>query len=725
MRALLALLLLAFLVGGAFRLFVGRAEVGTIDEEVHLLGLPDRIAFDGPSGFRVASHALGGEERVLAPLVPDATLEVRDLEVLPGTELSFGLGSLEEGWAEREAFDLEVRADGAPLLERRFRREELGTGWEDLRVSLPPGTKALTFRARAEARSRTFREAVLLADPVLRSPGRRVRIPRNSRGVVVVLADTLRADRLSFTGYRWQTTPCLDRFAEGAVRFRNALSPTSWTKPAVASLFTGLSPSRHGATNPFAALPPSTPVLAQALRGAGWRTAAFVDNRLISLPEFRFDRGFDAFLGVDARAQGIFDLALAWIEANAAGPFFVYLHLFDPHDPYDPPEPHRQRFIAQVAPEGVPAAVPAVLERALSAALYAGEVAYLDASFGRFLERLRRMGLEEKTTIAFVSDHGEEFWEHGGTLHAHTVYEELLRVPLLLRGRDLAPVDVLEPVTIEDLFPTLARLAGAAVPEGLDGQDLGRAIRRALRGEAAPERAFFHETEHFRRRAFAVRRGGWKYLEQVRLDGGLASAELYDLAADPGEKTNLVDREKGRASALATLLAAYRGATGGGTWHLSFRAREKGVEFSGRVEAKGGFEEPRIESGGAEEVAPELRREGDALVFRVRAEGSTAGISFRTRDPDARLHLLAQAGGRTLPAGSLRIGPGNRRAAGQPVELGPGEAASADFLLDPAPRLEAGEETACRAWRFMPPQVRPEDLPPEEVARLKALGYLR
>jgi arylsulfatase A-like enzyme len=724
-RALLGLVLLAFLVGGAFRLFVGRAEVGTIDEEVHLLGLPDRVTFEGPAGFRVASLALGGEERVLAPLVPDATLEVRDLEVLRGAELSFGLGSLEGGWAGREAFDFEVRADGAPLLERRFRREDLGAGWKDLRLSLPPGTKALTFRARAQARAWTFLEAVLLADPVVRSPGRRVRVPRNSRGLVVVLADTLRADRLSFAGYRWQTTPCLDRFAEGAVRFRNALSPTSWTKPAVASLFTGLSPPRHGATNPFAALPPSTPVLAQTLREAGWRTAAFVDNRLISLPEFRFDRGFQSFLAVDARAQGIFDLALAWIEANAAGPFFAYLHLFDPHEPYDPPEPFRQRFLAQVAPEGVPAAVPAELERPLSAALYAGEVAYLDASFGRFLERLRRMGLEERTTIAFVSDHGEEFWEHGGTLHAHTVYEELLRVPLLLRGKDLAPVDVVEPVTIEDLFPTLARLAGAAVPDGLDGQDLGRAIRRALRAEAAPERALFHETEHFQRRAFAVRRGGWKYLEQVRLDGGLASAELYDLSADPGEKANLVDREKGRASALATLLAAYRGATGRGTWHLSFRAREKGVEFSGRVEARGGFEEPRIESGGAEGVAPELRREEDALFFRIRADGTTAGISLRTRDPEAPVRLLAEAGGAPLPAAAIRLGPGDRRAAGQPVELGLGASDSADFLLDPAPRLDPGEGVGCRAWRFAPPQVRVEDLPPEEVARLKALGYLR
>jgi arylsulfatase A-like enzyme len=726
-RALLALVLLALLAGSAFLLFVRRAEVGTFGEEVHLFGLADRVSFDGEGGFRVYSHGLGADERILLPLIPDSTLEVRGLEVLPGAALSFAVGSLEEGWAGREAFELAVRADGASLLERTFRRADLAGGWSEFQFPLPPGTKTLRFGARAQASSRTYREAVLLADPVLRSPGRRARLPREARGLVVVLVDTLRADRLSFTGYRRATTPTLDRFAEAAVRFRNALSPTSWTKPAVASLFTGLSPARHGATHAFSALPPSTPVLAEALRGAGWRTGAFVNNRLISLPEFRFDRGFDAFLPVDARAKGIFDLALAWIEANAAAPFFCYLHLFDPHEPYDPPAPFGQRFVAEVAPQGIPAAVPADLERKIRVALYDGEIAYLDACFGRFLERLRRLGLGGRSKIVFLSDHGEEFWEHGGEGHAHTVYEELVRIPLLLgggSGGELEPLDVLEPVTIEDLFPTVARIGGASVPEGLDGIDLGRAIRRARRREApGPSRAFFHETEHPRRRAFALRRENWKYLESVEREGGPPEAELYDLASDPGEKRNLLSVEPERAGALARLLSAYRGATGRGTWHISFRAKKKGMLFSGRVEAPGGTGEARIESGG-EESAPEFRREGESFLFRIRAEGTTAGLSFRSLDPRARIRVLVEADGQPLPAAGLRVGPGDRRAPSVPFEIGPAEADSADFLLDPVPALGPEEATACRVWRFEPPQVRAEDLAPEDVERLRALGYL-
>ena len=287
---------------------------------------------------------------------------------------------------------------------------------------------------------------------------------------MVYLIDTLRADHMGCYGYPRDTSPNLDRLAREGVLFERAYAPSSWTRATVGSLFTGLLPPGHGAQRRDQALRGDVPTLAEMLREQGYATAAFISNPNV-LPVFGFGRGFDEVVDVESRsretrADGVHSAVFEYLDRprDPSTPLFLYIHTRDPHTPYEPLPPYDTRF----RPE------PAWSHYEKTKALYDGEIAYNDAEIPNLLDRLEQEGIASNALMAFVSDHGEEFFEHGSWEHGQTLYEEQLAVPLIMTfpGGVHAGSRVERPARITDLMATIADVVGTAAPEGTGAESL-------------------------------------------------------------------------------------------------------------------------------------------------------------------------------------------------------------------------------------------------------------
>ena len=270
-------------------------------------------------------------------------------------------------------------------------------------------------------------------------------VARKAPLAIIYLVDTLRADHTGVYGYSRRTTPELDAFAKDAVVFDAAVAHASWTKPSVASILTSQLPARHRAVQLRDALDPSNVTIAERLDQRGWATGAAIANSVIYGAESEFDRGFDVFAGLhgeeDRRsklvgADVVVDSALAFLRSRRGLPTFLYVHTMDPHVPYEPPPPFDRMFEPFPA-EGHPARDPRTdfrepLDRERMVAQYDGDIAFGDREFGRFVRELKAAGLYEDALIVFLSDHGEEFLDHGLWLHGRSLFDELIRVPLVV-----------------------------------------------------------------------------------------------------------------------------------------------------------------------------------------------------------------------------------------------------------------------------------------------------
>jgi arylsulfatase A-like enzyme/Tfp pilus assembly protein PilF len=342
--------------------------------------------------------------------------------------------------------------------------------------------------------------------------------------VILVSIDTLRADRLAAYGYRAGGTPALDRLAREGVVFDDVISPCPQTLPAHVSLFTGLQPPRHGVRDNIGfALKPGPRTLAERFQAAGYATGAAVSAYVLRA-QTGVSRGFDAYddrieveggsdaLGAAQRDGAVaVDSLLRWIEERGGQRYFAFLHLYEPHTPWAPPERHR-RF----------------------AHVYDGDVAYADELVGRFLDRLRSKGMLERAIVAVTSDHGEGLGEHGEEEHGMFLYREAVHVPLLLRlpGGRHAGTRVKGTAALVDVAPTLLQLAG--VPAGdMDGLSLqdslsrGRTASRPAYSETLFPRYHFGWSE-----LFAVTDDRYRFIRAPR-------PELFERASDPGERNNL------------------------------------------------------------------------------------------------------------------------------------------------------------------------------------------
>lgn len=362
--------------------------------------------------------------------------------------------------------------------------------------------------------------------------------------VLVVTLDTLRSDRLGCYGYRGIATPNIDRLAHEGLLFEHLTSSVPLTFPAHASLFTGLIPPHHQVRdNGGFFLDDSHTTLAERFKSAGYATGAFVGAWVLEA-RWGLSQGFERYsdrfdlsqykvisLGtVQKRGDQVADDALAWLDSVRERKFFAWVHLYDPHTPYDPPEPYRGRH-----PD----------------APYLGEIEYTDHVVGRLLDWLRARGLYEHTLVVLTADHGESLGEHGEATHAYFIYDSTMAVPLIIRtpwgltGRSATQAAQV------DVFPTVLDLAGLAPQDGIDGRSLARALfdPRAQLGHVAYSESYFPRY-HF----------GWQHLRGLRTeDHKLIEAptpELYDLRDDPGETRNVYKAFSKRAQGLRERLTS-------------------------------------------------------------------------------------------------------------------------------------------------------------------------
>lgn len=374
--------------------------------------------------------------------------------------------------------------------------------------------------------------------------------------VVVVVIDTLRRDHLPTYGYARQTAPFLDRLAREGVALEG-VSPTSWTKPATASLLTGLHPLRHQAVGRLDALPAEAETLAERLKAEGYQTLGISANGWIST-EFGFDQGFDELLLLDSEGAEAVNRRLFPLLDQLEPPYFLYVHYVDPHAPYDPktawdgsPLPAALRAQGPVSVEDLDAFTvrqrpPDFMARVRD--LYDGEIRGADHQLERLAGELERRGLMKNTVLVVTSDHGEEFEDHGRMSHGLSLYEEVVRVPLVIHAphrSDRITAGLRGgSASLTDVVPTLMDLLGLASGEKLDGVNLADRLRpddkaREEAGEEKEaERPHLFHLDHVDGVGLALTRGH----DKLVLGKLPYRKEIYDLAADPAERHNLIER---------------------------------------------------------------------------------------------------------------------------------------------------------------------------------------
>lgn len=366
--------------------------------------------------------------------------------------------------------------------------------------------------------------------------------------VVLVTVDTLRADHVGAYGAATGATPNLDRLAREGTRFEQAISQAPLTLPSHATILTGMLPTEHGVRNNGAGgLAPEHATLAEAFAAKGYATGAFVGAFVLDR-RYGLDQGFDLYddeidrddtragaLEAERDAIAVTDRALRWL-GEAKGPFFAWVHLYDPHAPYVPPEPYRSRFAASP---------------------YDGEIAATDAQIGRLLALLEEKGLRDETIVVVTGDHGESLGEHGELTHGLLLFESTLRVPLIISAPSTKPGRVVrEPVSLADLAPTIAALAQA--PLARVGRAAGRDLSASLLGEGEPpSAAIYSETKY-------PEMFGWSGVSALRAGAAKLVASpgrrLYDLAADPAESRDVSTEQRRALHDLDAKLEAIRGA---------------------------------------------------------------------------------------------------------------------------------------------------------------------
>ena len=369
--------------------------------------------------------------------------------------------------------------------------------------------------------------------------------------VLIYLIDTLRRDRLGIYGNQRDISPNIDEFAAQAIVFEHVVSQSSWTKASVASIFTGMWPPAHGATGWKHVLAAELPTLAEALGGAGYQTVAFSGNPNI-VKAYGMDQGFQDFYRPLKRPSDKLNLMVfEWLDQRALDrPFFLYVHTMDPHAPYQPPEPFRKRFApdADQMPRWQPSWKWPIEALPFLSSLYDAEIAFNDASFGALTEELRQRGLFDNTLIVLISDHGEEFKEHGRWRHGATLYSESLEVPMIakLPGQSKGR-RVTSPVQQIDVMPTILDALNIATPDSVEGQSLLRVEGRSETMDGAtPPRIFSHLKLGNSPLIHSLIDNDWK-LVRTQSEWGV-KIELFNWKVDRDEVENLAELNPIRAA---------------------------------------------------------------------------------------------------------------------------------------------------------------------------------
>jgi arylsulfatase A-like enzyme len=423
------------------------------------------------------------------------------------------------------------------------------------------------------------------------------------RGVILIQGDTLRTDHLDAYGYARPTAPTLHRLADEGALFRHAITQTSWTKAATPSVHTSLFPSTHGVHQIPDRLPAAAVTLAEVYRDAGYATLSF--SSVSFTGQFtNLHQGFEELHESESTAgragprgsktsREFVDRLVDWLEEHRDVPFFVFLHVFDPHSPYEPNRPYdttwadpkgRDEYLRQLElfKKGV-VADPFLAQRGMatreelvkagldpeafirySKDWYDGSIRGMDAEIARLVERLEELGLGDETLVAFYADHGEEFHDHGRMWHGQSVYGEMIRVPLILwgPGRVARGTEVEEPVQLVDVMPTLLDLSGLPAPKGIQGRSLRPLLAGAGGWEARPvvaEKQPMGGSEHpGASESYAIVDGHWKLIHNVARPPGKPEFELYDFFQDPLDQKDRAAEHPDVVVRLSKALEAWR-----------------------------------------------------------------------------------------------------------------------------------------------------------------------
>jgi choline-sulfatase len=412
---------------------------------------------------------------------------------------------------------------------------------------------SIPFQMATRWRFRVF-IAALIAAFLPSSVGVSADAAKQPPSIILVTMDTTRADRMGFLGSDRGLTPNLDALARESVVFTRAYSQVPLTTPSHAVLLTGTYPQFNHIEDLGASLSKDLPYLPEILQGRGYHTGAFVGSYVLDPAGTApgFDRGFDVYdahfherqpgedryHSVERRAAEVLSHAMIWLSRQPPGPFFIWIHFYDPHDPYDPPEPFKTRYASQP---------------------YDGEISYTDWVIGGLVDVLRKHDLYNNTVIAIAADHGEAFGEHGEQRHGMFLYDETIHVPLLLKLPDhrFAGKRVEDRVALVDVAPTLLDTAGVAVPAAMQGHSLVPQFDKDRNHHDPPtgDAAVYSQSNYAR--AF-----GWSGLSSWRTSNYLyvkaPKRELYDQKSDPAAHRNLAAANPAVADTLDFKLTKFQ-----------------------------------------------------------------------------------------------------------------------------------------------------------------------
>ncbi len=511
--------------------------------------------------------------------LPEVEAQTRTVRVPAGSQVAYHLrlpegsslafDSVKLGGRGRASLSIQLQRDGEP--ERELARLARPTGPWSVPLAEDAGNVVrISFRALPGPEGAAS-GSVMLVRPVLRGRGLRalptspVGEPRGRRPhVFIYLVDALRADHLGCYGYGRPVSPHLDAFAREGSVFRG-IAPSSWTKASVASLFTGLPPIVHRAQDRGDTLTPEATTLSKLLSAAGYRTYALYANTWLT-GTFGLDQGFAERRFLIGRSDRLTRELLAWLRSvRRDDRLFVYMHTIDPHAPYSPLPAYRARFapahgslksasiywledLAVRSRRGE--SIPRSLIEEITA-LYDAEIAFNDLQFGRLLEELKRRGLYDDSLIIFTSDHGEEFFDHGGVSHGQTLFAEVLDVPIVVkwpRGITAPAGATGSPAQLVDLLPTILDSLGLPSPPGVEGRSLLRPTSAEARPSGSGALSYLDLDT---RKIQSVTEGRWKMIRHGAVDDPQPTVGLYDLKAGK-EMENVRDRH---AIVTAYLLA--------------------------------------------------------------------------------------------------------------------------------------------------------------------------
>jgi arylsulfatase A-like enzyme len=420
-------------------------------------------------------------------------------------------------------------------------------GWHDAHVDLEDviGKRVTLEFAAAAAGGGGPIFLPVWSDPVVQTPA------PGAPSFVIVSLDTLRARALGCYGYPRDTSPVIDAIARAGTLFENAITVSATTSPSHMSLFTGRYPPQHGIRGGTERMRPHVATLAELLRAGGYHTAAFTENGFL-IRTHGFANGFSEYTenlgettsGVLGEAEVTFAQTRRWLERNRRFPFFLFVHTYQVHNPYNPPAAHLQLFRDDGLVDPIPQGLRPLRDN------YDREIHFADEVARTLFDTLVATGLSDSTIVVLLADHGEEFGEHGALQHGTAVFDEVLRVPLIFWGPGRIPAGQRRTarVSLIDVAPTILDLAGLEIPPLMTGASL---VREITHGGALPPRTLFAEahapkrwispfgTEPFNPPLVGVLIGDTKFLVHRPREGEALPTLAYDLTADPYEQRPL------------------------------------------------------------------------------------------------------------------------------------------------------------------------------------------